>query len=77
MLADTALATSNATQPSIPPISLPDLVEENIGGADCPRKEDDDEMLPLEKHRTLKSVKEQCGKPTFWTKRCIKLCISS
>ena len=48
VLADTALATSNATQPNIPPNSLSDLVEEAVGGADCPCEEDDEEMPPLE-----------------------------
>ena len=47
VLADTALATSNAKQPNIPPNSLPDLVEETLGGADCPCEEDNDEMPPL------------------------------
>ena len=77
VLADAALATSTATQSNIPPNSLPDLVEDNIGGADCPCEEDDEEMTTFGKHITVTSVKEQCGKPTFWSKRCVKLCISS
>ena len=49
MLADTVLATSNATQPNIPPNSLPDLVTETVDGADSPcEEEDDEEMPPLE-----------------------------
>ena len=47
MLAGTVLATSNATQSNTLPNSLPNLVGENIGGTDCPYKEDDEEMSPL------------------------------
>ena len=42
VLADAALATSNVMQSNIPSNSLPDLVGENIGGADCQSGEDDE-----------------------------------
>ena len=48
VLADAALVTSNATHSNNPPDSLPDLVQENTGGADCPCEEDDEEIPPLE-----------------------------
>ena len=48
VLADTAIATSDHTPPNNPPNSFPDLVTETVDGADCPCKEDDEEMPPLE-----------------------------
>ena len=52
VLADAALATSNATkpntQPNDPPKSLPDLVTASVNGADCLCEEADEEIPPLE-----------------------------